>query len=191
MEFHPIFTVKEECNLWAVCYLAYENNAESNDVFNELFNLWNNTEYLQNFFIEHKNELFTPFWNGMTIDNAVDQVMDEAENFEDELRAIETKEPGYENKSLNQVFEHLHDNIYSLNWSNENHRKARPNLQTPMLRLYAIELEDGTFVVTGGAIKLTQKMTGERFDTELKNLNIVEEYLKKEGIINKEGLTLD
>jgi hypothetical protein len=75
-----------------------------------------------------------------------------------------------------------------LNWNNEQHRKGKPDFSKPMIRLYAIELSDGTNVITGGAIKLTEKMIGDEFDIEMKNLNRVQVYLEREGINSKEGL---
>lgn len=102
--------------------------------------------------------------------------------------AIETKLPGYENMSLHDVFEKLHDNIYSIKFDSETHMKAKLNLNKPFLRLYAILLEDGTYVITGGAIKLTKKMAGNEFDSEFINLKRVQEYFKRTGIINRQGL---
>lgn len=57
-----------------------------------------------------------------------------------------------------------------------------------MLRIYGIEIEDECFIVTGGAIKLTRKMEGTRFEVELRNLARVKAFLKAEGITDKQGL---
>ena len=58
-----------------------------------------------------------------------------------------------------------------------------------MIRIYAIELEDGTYVITGGAIKISEKMDRAHFEPEIKNIKRVQEFLKEQGITTKEGLT--
>jgi hypothetical protein len=77
---------------------------------------------------------------------------------------------------MNKIFLKLHQNIYSLNTFNETYRKARPNLSRSIIRLYGIELSDKTIIITGGTLKLKQKMIGENFDIELKNLKRVQNY---------------
>ena len=57
-----------------------------------------------------------------------------------------------------------------------------------MLRFYAIELEDSTYIITGGAIKLTGRMDGAYFDKQFANLNRVQAFLKAEQIHTKLGL---
>lgn len=67
-------------------------------------------------------------------------------------------------------------------------RKGKPDFATPMLRLYAIKIDDGSIVITGGAIKLTKMMEGPMFDKEIQNLKIVQQYLESEGVSFSEGL---
>lgn len=69
--------------------------------------------------------------------------------------------------------------------------KARPDRNKghlSWLRLYAIRLEKGTFIITGGAIKLTYKMP-ERTHTlqELIKMEQVRNFLLEEGIVDKDG----
>ncbi len=66
--------------------------------------------------------------------------------------------------------------------------KNRPN-HASWLRIYAIKLEPGVYIVTGGAIKLTATMQ-ERQHTldELKKMNLVRSYLLSENIFDAEGL---
>lgn len=183
MDFVSIFTDGDK-NLWAV---IYESN--DSDIFRFLFDKWNDTEYLLNFFRENKEELEDPFWEGITINQAVDRILDEAYEFENQLWSIETKQLGFEKDSLQNVFVALHSNIYSLNWKNERDRKARLRFSKSMLRIYAIELDDFCLIVTGGTIKLTKKMEGERFEAEFRKLESVKSFLRAEGISDKDGLT--
>ncbi len=65
--------------------------------------------------------------------------------------------------------------------------KDRPR-HASWLRIYAIKLEPGCYIVTGGAIKLTRTMQ-EREHTlqELKKMEQVRNYLINEGAIDADG----
>ncbi len=189
MKIVPIFEgdIKaEDCNLWAVIYPGH--GEEASNVFKQLFDLWNDTQYLQNFFISHQKDLLDPIWKGIAINDAIDQVLDEAEDFELELKYIETKHPGYENTNLDEVFEHLHKNEFIHKRRNAAHRKARPYMANSMLRIYAIRLDDGCFIITGGGIKLTDRMQETELEKEIPKLERLQDYLKTEGISSREGL---
>ncbi len=188
MKITPIFTKNRESRLWAVCIKKGGKKGKCTDVFTELINQFTNTEYLLNFFIPHKEELDRPFWKGIGVDGAVEKVRQEITHLAKELYSIDNNLPGYENSSLSDVFIALHSNIYSLNFNNERFRKAKPDFDKPMVRLYAIELEDGTFIITGGTIKLIIDMRGEMFDHEIKKLNKLRDFLKEEKINDLEGL---
>jgi hypothetical protein len=187
MKICSIFADEEDSKLWAVCY---PEDADDLDIFSKLFDQWNDTEFLLNFFLENIDSLNDPFWGGMTVDEAITQVQEEAEDFEIQLYSIETKQPGFETISINSIFKPLHDNIYSIHFTNEQHRKGKPNLLKPMIRLYAIELEDGTLIITGGGIKLTKTMENNLVE-EKKQLTRVQNFLRAEGISDKLGLRTD
>jgi hypothetical protein len=186
INFSRIFA--EDGDLFSACYPEDEVEGEIKDIFSKLFDQWSDTEYLRDFFINHKEELSNPYWKGITVDEAIDKVLEEREKFETELWAIETKQPGYEGKSVKEVFRRLHVNLVSLNWKGETHRKARPNLPDSIIRVYGIELPDGAIIVTGGAIKLTATMEGEQFIIVRSQLERVQRYLLNEKVISKEGL---
>lgn len=186
MEFFAIFA--ENGWLYSVCYPEDEISGRPVDVFEILFDKWADTQYLLEFFKANAADLANPFWNGMTVDQAIKQVLGEREWFENQMYAIETRQPGYEEISFRDLFKPLHNNIYSLDWSGEQFRKARPDMADSMLRVYAIELEDGSFVITGGVIKLTRTMSGAAFDKEFANLKRVKAFLESQGIFSKEGL---
>ena len=70
----------------------------------------------------------------------------------------------------------------------EKARLKRTMRHSSWLRIYAIKLADGVYIVTGGAIKLTFKME-EREHTrkELEKLEKVRSFLLNENIIDDEG----
>ena len=68
--------------------------------------------------------------------------------------------------------------------------KARvvATVHAPWLRIYAIRLNDGKYIITGGAIKLTEKMQDRPHTAfELKKIEIVRDFLKSLGVFDDEG----
>lgn len=61
MKIHAIFGNAGTCKLWSVRYT-------DEDIFTRLFELWNDVEYLTNFFTDNLLLLQDPFWNNITID---------------------------------------------------------------------------------------------------------------------------
>jgi hypothetical protein len=177
------------CNLWAVCYEEDYSNGTPKSVFSKLFDQWNDRTYLSKFFKENESDLAHSFWNGMSIDEAKLQVLDEALDFEIELKNIEFKMRGYENCTLQDIFHQLHKHEFSLKPQFSRFRKGKPNFPDALLRLYGIELEDGCLIITGGAIKLTERMNRPHLERENKRLSQVQDYLNINGIYSREGLT--
>lgn len=56
------------------------------------------------------------------------------------------------------------------------------------LRIYAIKLDSNVYVVTGGAIKLTQKMDRPHLMAELKKQERCKKWLKEQGVYDQDGL---
>lgn len=189
MNFSPIFTDETECNLWSVCYPEDITDGEEKDIFSILFDeRWSDVSYIRQFIKSNETDLKEPYWNGAKPDEIINRIEEERDLFDKELYSIETKQPGYENASLDNVFEKLHKNIYSIRTKNEIYVKGKPDVRKPILRVYGIELEDGTYIITGGTIKLKEKMNGPNFDIEFKNLERVKSFLDENGIINRQGL---
>jgi hypothetical protein len=176
------------CNLWAACYPEDYENGRPRDIFSKLFEQWHDDAYLSNFFKQNDADLASPYWNGISIDEATDQVQDEALDFEKELRSIEFKMPGYESYTLQDIFHQLHKHEFSLKPQFSRFRKGKPNFPDAMLRLYAIELEDNCLVVSGGAIKLTERMNRPHLERENKRLILIQDFLNSRKIYSREGL---
>ena len=61
--------------------------------------------------------------------------------------------------------------------------------KSPKLRIYAVRIGENTYVVTGGAIKLTHKMKDRpHTQQQLERLIRVRDWLKDEGIYYPEDL---
>jgi hypothetical protein len=189
MKFMPIFTEPEYCDLWSTCYPEYEINEEIKDIYSILMDdKWSDDKYLLEF-IKHNEECLNDnYWAGVDMFEIINNIKIEMASFDEELYLADQNKQMNNSRSLDKIFLKLHQNIYSLNTFNETYRKARPNLSRSIIRLYGIELSDKTIIITGGTLKLKQKMIGENFDIELKNLKRVQTYLNKEGIIDRTGL---
>lgn len=147
--------------------------------FEWLFDCWNNIQYLEDFFNENEMDLKSDFYNYISVETAVYQTLKDAQNLEDEIRNIV-----YERKSkfpsLDRLFKNLYDSSIEEKYDKQ---KCYGIIDRSWLRVYAIKLESGKFLVTGGAIKLTKSMNN-RIHTkrELKKLDNCLKYLKENNI---------
>ena len=76
--------------------------------------------------------------------------------------------------------------------SREKAKGKRSSTHNSWLRIYAIKLDEGTYLVTGGAIKLTHLMA-EREHTlnELRKMEMVRNYLLDNGVRDADGIKED
>jgi hypothetical protein len=189
MKFMPIFTEPEYCDLWSTCYPEHEINEEIKDIYSILMDdKWSDDKFLLEFIKQNEECLNDNYWVGVDMFEIINNIKIEMASFDEELYLADQNKQMNNSRSLDKIFLKLHQNIYSLNTFNETYRKARPNLSRSIIRLYGIELSDKTIIITGGTLKLKQKMIGENFDIELKNLKRVQTYLNKQGIIDRAGL---
>lgn len=189
MNFLPIFTKRSNCKLWSACYPEDCKNEVDNDIFTVLFTeKWIDTEYIRNFLKTNIEDLNNPFWRGLDLDAASQKIEIERDGFYELFNNINKRKNGFENVSLKDIFKELHKNIHSISTKEDYFRKAKYDMFDSIIRLYAIELEDETFVITGGAFKLSRTMERPHLKHELKKLREVQSYLKTEGIIDESGL---
>ena len=174
MEIIPIFGKK---------LLAIRYPEEEKDEFIRLFELWNDIEYLEEFFDANINDLQSGFWEVTNVEDAIFETYNCANEFEQKLlnHAEESKKDLL--SGLEDVFKPLHDN------RPEGEFLVKSKAKSSWLRIYAIRIEANVFVITGGAIKLTQTM-GEREHTEkeLRKLERSRDFLKEHGILDSDGL---
>lgn len=159
----------------SVLYAVRYKNNEDNE-YDRLMELWDDAEHLFNYLTTNKHYL--P--KNETLRQLLNQIIDDHETLDDLL--IKTCE-GAET-SLSQFFQPLHNSEYRL--TELSLQKKRLNY----LRLYAVKIDSNTFIVTGGAIKLVQRMQ-EHPDTELElqKLNQVRQFLRENQITDNLSLT--
>jgi hypothetical protein len=84
---------------------------------------------------------------------------------------------------LEGMFRPLHDSQSRILTLDK--RKAKTN----WLRIYALRIDKNVYIVTGGAIKLTQKMQDrEHTIIELKKMDSCRRYLLELGIVDIDGV---
>jgi hypothetical protein len=184
MKLKPIFVNDVNEGLHCVHYDGQYLNE-----YDRLFELWTDTQYLTEYFISNAQYLQTGFFS-ISVDEAITKILDEAEKLENLID--DYSDEGFQNKgnNLQMLFLPLKNTEYKLPEYQETKAKiAGPRVHKPMLRVYAIRLGVNTFVITGGAIKLTHLMM-QHPDTkeELNKILEVKTFLKREGILIEDDL---
>lgn len=160
MKIVPIFAQR----LWALHY-----DGEVDNEYDRLMILWTDPSYLKSFL--EANQLDLP--PGKTIHEMINHLYKDSETLDDGLIELSHDH----NQKIETFFKPLYNSEYLVSILSK--QKARKNY----LRLYAIRIDSDCFVITGGAIKLTQTMN-ERPHTqmELEKLEGVRTYLQKGGV---------
>ena len=160
------------------------SNCEA-DEFDKTFDNWTDIEYLYYFFLKHEKDLQSGFYGAMTIQNAIEKTIQDAENLEEKLIEIAKQGKLEGNVNLQMLFKPLNNNEYQLRDLQKS--KVYGNIKKSWLRIYAIRVDENTFVVSGGAIKLTPTMNKrEHLLEELKKLEVTKEYLIENGLLDKD-----
>ena len=149
---------------------VYENNHDVNE-YDRMMDLWTDVSYLRN---------YAKINNVSNINEFVKNRLRDAENIQDLLDKLSEN-----NQPLEYYFKPLYDHetgvrILSLQKGKVSNRDG--------LRLYAIKIDDDCFVITGGAIKMSQTMQGHP-DTkeELVKINKAQAYLKSKGVFDTDS----
>ncbi len=179
MKISSIFAIVKN-SLYAVKYVSNNTNE-----FEKVFDNWTDVEYLFNFFTEHKKDLQNGFYGNITVEQAVEKTIEEAEILEEELLEIaeQGKIDNFEN--LQTLFKPLDNNVYQL----QPHLKSKAygSNYKSWLRIYAIRIAKNTFVISGGAIKLTPTMNEREYlKKELQKLETTKQYLIEQGLFNED-----
>ena len=145
-----------------------------------------NSQYLYDFFKLHQKDLNSGYYGKkISIQQAILHTRKEAENLFNGLKKLAISGTKSNDISLSLAFQPLRDGDYSQTELQQ--EKAKSTIRKRWLRIYAIRIAPNTFVITGGAIKLVQKMNERTHLTkELQKLNDVRTYLISEGILDQD-----
>jgi hypothetical protein len=163
--------ITDDGNLYAVRY-----DGDTDNILEILFDQWSDVLWLRSFFRENFSDLKRYF----KIENVNEAIQDTLDDNEILQRTI----LNFDMEDLNRAFRPLDNQSTGMVILNK--EKTRPKSSSrhvSWLRLYAIKLDDGKFLITGGAIKLTHTMN-EREHTmaELRRLEYVRSFLISESV---------
>lgn len=170
--------ILDDDRLWAVKYEKDDTNC-----FDMLFSRWYDMTWLKSFFQENLADL-TSFFRITDVYQAVMETMDEARQLECLMLDIAPE------ANLDTLFHHLDNGRFSeMALGKEKAKGPGLGYRPSWLRIYAIKMEPGIYLVTGGAIKLTATMS-ERSHTmaELAKLEQVRNYLLDNRVFDKDSL---
>lgn len=163
--------------LWAVMY-----DGEDDNILAKTFMNWLNPDFLHLFFYENSADL-SKYFRITNLEQAVFDTMEDAAQL---ACVIFDLAP---DADLDMLFRPLENYRYSeALLSKEKAKGSVTNSHPSWLRIYAIKIDAGTYLVTGGAIKLTWTLA-ERSHTiqELNRMEQVRNYLLEHGVIDLES----
>ena len=158
--------------LWAVWY-----DGDSDNILSLTFNRWNDIGWLIEFFTDNKDDL-ADYFRITNLNQAVYDTLYDAGELECLILDINP------DTDLNTVFRPLDNSRTSeMVLGREKAKGNRVSRHSSWLRLYAIKFSSGSFLITGGAIKLTRTMR-EREHTlhELYRMEEVRNFLLDRGV---------
>lgn len=157
--------ITEDNRLWAVRYEGDEDN-----ILDILFAQWDDVQWLRSFFKKNMPDL-QRYFDISDVDVAIDITAEDSDILQRKILDISP------DANLDEMFRPL-DNMQTSEMMLDK-EKANPKTLThhrSWLRIYALKLEDGCYIITGGAIKLTRTMQ-EREHT-------LQELLRQEQVRN-------
>ncbi|SOS54707.1 conserved hypothetical protein [Tenacibaculum finnmarkense] len=179
MKINNIFAIIKD----SLISVKYINN--DTDEFERIFDDWTDVEFLSDFFEEHILDLQSGFFGEINIEQAIERTIQEAEELEQTILEISERGKTNDYETLQTLFKPLNNKDYKL--INHLKTKAYGSERKSWLRIYAIRIAKNTFVISGGAIKLTPTMNErEHLKKELQKLEIVKEYLIENGLFDQD-----
>lgn len=165
----------DDGRLWAVRF-----NKDNQNALQKVLSQWSDAEWLADFFTQNLDDLIS-YFRITNIEDAIYQTMEDR----DELACIIMDISPDAN--LDRFFRPLENNRSSEMILGK--EKGRPHRRS-WLRLYAIKLSMGIYIITGGAIKLTRTMQ-EREHTlqELERMEKVRNFLIREHVFDEDSFT--
>ena len=169
--------ITENERLWAVRYDDCLDN-----VLDSIFGQWNDVVWLRSFFKENIDDLAS-YFKITDVNQAIYDTIEDSERLQCLIMDISP------DADLDKIFRPLENSRTSeILLGKEKARLRNTDRHTSWLRIYAIKLEPGVYVITGGAIKLTRTMQ-EREHTlvELARMEKVRRFLLDNDIADKDS----
>lgn len=169
--------ITEDGRLWAVRYEGDADNA-----LYTLFEQWNDIVWLRSFFKANVNDLAS-YFKITDINKAIYDTIEDSERLQCLIMDIS---PDADLDTLFRPLENSRTNEILL--GKEKAKLKTGYNRTSWLRIYALKLSEGIYIITGGAIKLTATMQ-EREHTleELIKMEKVRQFLLNEQIVDDDS----
>ncbi len=170
--------ITDDGRLWSARYDGMQDN-----ILYHTFHNWLDLEWLEQFFLEHAADL-RQYFRIVNIDDAIFDTLSDAVRMQSLILDISP------DADLDSIFKPLHNSrTAEMLLGKEKAKGFRTSGHPSWLRLYAIKLEPQTYVITGGAIKLTYTMN-ERQHTlkELNRMEMVRNFLIENGVVDLDGI---
>ena len=163
--------ITENEKLWAVRYDDCFDN-----VLDSILGQWNDVVWLRNFFKANLEDL-TSYFKITDVNQAIYDTIDDSERLQCLIMDISPE------ADLDKLFR-----TSEMILGKEKARLHNTPKHASWLRIYAIKLEPGIYVITGGAIKLTRTMQ-EREHTlvELARMEKVRRFMLDNNIMDKDS----
>lgn len=164
--------ITENGCLWAV---RYENCLDN--VLDTVLDQWNDVVWLRSFFKQNIVDLAS-YFKITDVNQAIYDTIEDSDRLQCLIMDISP------DANLDEIFRPLENGrISEMLLGKEKARLRNTNSHASWLRIYAIKLEPGIYIITGGAIKLTRTMQ-EREHTlvELARMEKVRNFLLDNNI---------
>lgn len=160
--------------------------------FDRLFGQWSDLGSVLQFFDTYQEFLNTPFWSGVTgPEDAALQVLNEARELRSLFDEMNKNTRDGDEDDFDSHFRYLDGKYkYELEWPPmKSYGTRRPSF----LRIYAIRMDTNTYLITGGGIKLTEKIQDAPGlkDHVLSDIDKVRDFLKANGIFDSDDMESD
>lgn len=169
--------ILDDNRLWAVRY-----DGEADNVLQQLFSQWSDPVWLMDFFSANMTDLES-YFKITDVGQAIYDTLDDNMALQCLILDISPE------ADLDKIFRPLSNGRTSeMMLGKEKARLKDRQQHASWLRIYAIKLEPGCYIITGGAIKLTRTMQ-EREHTlrELAKMELVRNELIAQGAIDVDG----
>ena len=166
--------ITENGNLWAVRYDCCLDN-----VLDTILDQWNDVVWLRSFFKQNMDDLAS-YFKITDVNQAIYDTIEDSDRLQCLILDISP------DANLDRIFRPLeNDRISEMLLGKEKARLRNTHCHASWLRIYAIKLEPGIYIITGGAIKLTRTMQ-EREHTlvELARMEKVRNFLLDNDIVD-------
>lgn len=163
-------------NIFAGKLFAFHYDEHAVNEYRRLLKIWNNQEYVYQFLVENKSDIK----KSKSIESTLLEIIDDANELDGKLIEIALSN----DKTFDHFFKPLHNQEYGAKILSL--QKGRESL----LRMYAIKIDEDTFVITGGAIKLPGHHLMENREhtrIELQKLNFAKDYFKSKDVFDEES----